>query len=136
MFLQTVSWVKRRTSGKGDWAFWFGLRGGGCVRSFSLLKTGCQWRQLPRDFPAWCAVYYYFYRGSRDGTWVRLHETLRARVRTRCGRHKHPTAGCLDSQSVKGTAVPGVRGYDARKKVNGRKRHILLDPWVYCWLLW
>ena len=94
---------------------------------FYVLKTGCQWRQLPREFPAWCAVYYYFHRWSLDGTWTRIHEILRARVRTRCGRHKHPTAGCLDSQSVKGTAVPGVRGYDAGKKVNGRKRHILVD---------
>lgn len=92
-----------------------------------VLKTGCQWRQLPREFPAWSAVYYYFDRWSRDGTWERLNHMLRARLRQKGGRHKHPTAGCLDSQSVKCTAVPGLRGYDAGKTVNGRKRHILID---------
>ncbi|MGZ8238282.1 MAG: IS5 family transposase, partial [Methylobacter sp.] len=92
-----------------------------------VLKTGCQWRQLPREFPHWTAVYYYFYRGSCDGTWVRLHNVLRSRLRQKMGRHKQPTAGCLDSQSVKGSATPGVRGYDAGKHINGRKRHILVD---------
>lgn len=92
-----------------------------------VLKTGCQWRQLPRDFPAWSAVYYYFYCWTHNGTWERLHNLLRARLREKSGRHKHPTAGCLDSQSVKCTAIPGERGYDAGKKVNGRKRHILVD---------
>jgi putative transposase len=92
-----------------------------------VLKTGSQWRQLPREFPDWRAVYYYFYRWSRDGTWVRLHDLLRSRLRQKLGRHKPPTAGCLDSQSVKGTATPGVRGYDAGKQINGRKRHLLVD---------
>jgi putative transposase len=98
-----------------------------------VLKTGCQWRQLPREFPAWTAVYYYFYRWSQDGTWERLNHTLRSRLRQRGGRHKHPTGACLDSQSVKCTAVPGVRGYDAGKHINGRKRHILVD--TLGWLL-
>jgi putative transposase len=97
------------------------------------LKTGCQWRQLPREFPAWTAVYYYFRRWSADGTWARLHHLLHARLRQKLGRHKHPTAGCLDSQSVKCTAVPGVRGFDAGKGVNGRKRHLLVD--TLGWLL-
>jgi len=92
-----------------------------------VLKTGCPWRQMPREFPAWNAVYYYFHRWLRDGTWERLNHALRSRLRRKGGRHKHPTAGCLDSQSVKGTAVPGPRGYDAGKKVNGRKRHLLVD---------
>ncbi len=91
------------------------------------LKTGCQWRQLPREFPHWTAVYYYFYRWSCNGTWKRLHDLLRSRLRQKLGRHKHPTAGCLDSQSVKGSATPGVRGYDAGKQVNERKRHLLVD---------
>jgi transposase len=91
------------------------------------LKTGCQWRQLPREFPAWTAVYYYFRRWSSDGTWARLHHLLHARLQQKAGRHKHPTAGCLDSQSVKCTAVSGVRGFDAGKGVNGRKRHLLVD---------
>lgn len=92
-----------------------------------ILKTGCQWRQLPRDFPAWEAVYYYFHRWTLDGTWEYLNHQLRSRLRVKSGRHKHPTAGCLDSQSVKSTAIPGERGYDAGKKINGRKRHILVD---------
>jgi putative transposase len=92
-----------------------------------VLKTGCQWRQLPREFPAWAAVYYYFYRWSKDGAWERLNHALRGRLRQKGGRRKHPTGACLDSQSVKCTAVPGVRGYDAGKQVNGRKRHILVD---------
>jgi putative transposase len=58
---------------------------------------------------------------------VRIHKTLRARLRQKLGRHKHPSAGCLDSQSVKGTATPGGRGYDAGKNINGRKRHVLVD---------
>jgi putative transposase len=87
-----------------------------------VLKTGCQWRQLPREFPSWSAVYYDFRRWRLDGTWPRIHDTLRARR-----RHQHPTAGCLDSQSVKGTSTPGARGFDAGKKINGRQRHILVD---------
>ncbi|WP_218138888.1 transposase [Nitrosomonas sp. Nm58] len=69
------------------------------------LKTGCQWRQLPREFPAWSVVHYYFHCWTRNGTWERLHHLLRSRLRARCGRHKNPTAACLDSQSVKCTAA-------------------------------
>src|SRR5947199_7903829 len=89
--------------------------------------TGCQWRMLPRDYPAWQSVYTYFRTFRDDGTWQRLHDRLRAQVRQRVGRHKHPTAGCLDSQSVKTTQVPGVRGFDAAKNIKGRKRHLLVD---------
>lgn len=92
-----------------------------------ILKTGCQWRQLPRDFPNWIAVYYYFDLWRRNGTWERIHHVLRSRLRVQKQRHKHPTAGCMDSQSVKCTAIAGERGYDAGKKINGRKRHILVD---------
>lgn len=89
--------------------------------------SGIQWRMLPHDFPNWSSVYGYFWRWRTTGVWQRIHETLRAQVRQQEGRHKHPTAGCLDSQSVKTTQVPGERGYDAGKQVNGRKRHILVD---------
>jgi len=88
---------------------------------------GIQWRMLPKEYPKWQSVYTYFRQWREDGTWQRLHDTLRAQVRRQAGRHKHPTAGCLDSQSVKTPAVTGIRGYDAGKQVKGRKRHLLVD---------
>jgi putative transposase len=94
---------------------------------FYIVKTGAQWRMLPKEYPKWKSVYHYFRLWRNEGTWQRIHDNLRAKVRQRAGRHKHPTAGSLDSQSVKTTAVPGVRGYDAGKQINGRKRHILVD---------
>lgn len=92
-----------------------------------LIYAGCQWRFIPNDFPKWQSVYYYFARWKKDGTWHRIHETLRSQKRIRVGKHKHPTAGAADSQSVKTTSVPSSRGFDAGKKINGRKRHILVD---------
>lgn len=94
---------------------------------FYLVVSGCQWRMLPREYPNWKSVYHYFRLWRNDGTWQRIHDTLRARERERQGRHKHPTAGCLDSQSVKTTQLPGLRGFDAGKHVMGRKRHLLVD---------
>jgi putative transposase len=88
---------------------------------------GIQWRMLPKEYPKWQSVYHYFQRWQQDHTWERIHDTLRAQVRQKAGRHKQPTAGCLDSQSVKCTAMRGRRGYDSGKKVNGRKRHLLVD---------
>ena len=92
-----------------------------------VVVGGIQWRMLPKEYPAWQSVYGYFRNWRKDHTWQRIHDTLRAKVRRRAGRHKQPTAGCLDSQSVKTTAVPGSRGFDKAKLINGRKRHILVD---------
>jgi putative transposase len=92
-----------------------------------IVVTGAQWRMLPKDYPNWKSVYHYFRLWQKDRIWPRIHDTLRAQVRRRAGRHKHPTAGSMDSQSVKTTQVPGIRGYDSGKHINGRKRHILVD---------
>lgn len=93
-----------------------------------IVVGGIQWRMLPKEYPKWQSVYYYFKTWREDGTWQRIHDTLRAEVRRKKGRHKHPTAGSLDSQSVKtGTTPQGVRGFDGGKLITGRKRHILVD---------
>ncbi len=89
--------------------------------------SGIQWRMLPKEYPKWKSVYHYFRLWRREGIWKRIHDTLRARERQRNGRHKHATAGSLDSQSVKRSAIGGEHGYDAGKKIDGRKRHILVD---------
>jgi len=94
---------------------------------FYVVEGGIQWRMLPHDYPNHNSVYWYFSQWRDSGDWQRIHDTLRAQVRQQEGRHKHPTAGCLDSQSVKTTAVGGERGYDKGKNVNGRKRHVLVD---------
>jgi putative transposase len=94
---------------------------------FYVLVTGCQWRYLPADYPKWQSVYYYFRLWQQNKTWQQIHDRLRCEVRRQANRHKHPTAGCLDSQSVKTTATPGVRGFDSGKKINGRKRDLLVD---------
>lgn len=92
-----------------------------------VLATGVQWRYLLVGYPKWQSVYYYFRKFERDRTWLRVHEQLRSEARRRAGKHPHPTAGCLDSQSVKTVGVSSDFGYDAGKKVKGRKRHILVD---------
>lgn len=94
---------------------------------FYVLVGGIQWRMLPREYPKWKSVYHYFRVWRQDGTWRRIHDTLRATVRRQAGKHKHPTAASLDSQSVKCTHIKGERGFDNGKKVKGRKRHLLVD---------
>ena len=75
-----------------------------------IVRSGCAWRLLPHGFPAWQTVYGYYRRWTKNGTWLRIHDTLRAWVRQKAGRHKHPTAGAIDSQSVKTTALAGIKG--------------------------
>ena len=94
---------------------------------FYVVHGGIQWRMMPKEYPNWSSVYYYFRKWTKNGVWKRIHDMLRAKVRQKERRHKHPTAGCIDSQSVKGSLVPGKRGYDTNKKAKGRKRLILVD---------
>ncbi len=95
---------------------------------FYVLKSGCPWRLLPKDFPPWKTVYDWFRRWRLDGTWERLNTELRERLRCRLGRDPHPSAGIVDSQSARTTGVGGnERGFDPAKKLEGRKRHLLVD---------
>lgn len=94
---------------------------------FYLTKTACQWRNLPAHFAPWRTVYHYFRQWKRSGLWAAIHDHLREHVRLVAGRKRHASAAILDSQSVKSTESSDERGYDAGKKVNGRKRHLLVD---------
>ncbi len=94
---------------------------------FYVLITGCQWRNLPNDYPNPHSVYYHYRKWCRDGTWQRLNRLMGFLERRRLGRKPRPSAAIVDSQSVKVSDIGGVSGYDGFKRIKGRKRHILVD---------
>lgn len=98
-----------------------------------VVRTGCQWRQLPSNFPKWKTVYNVFWRWRKLGLWEQIHDALRRRVRQAAGKKPTPSVAIVDSQSIRTAEGGEERGYDAGKKITGRKRHIAVDTLGLVW---
>lgn len=92
-----------------------------------VARTGCQWRLLPKTFPNWSTVYGIFWKWRNDGLWQQIHDRLREKVRKAAGKKSTPTVAIVDSQSIRTAEGGEERGYDAGKKITGRKRHLAVD---------
>ncbi|MGH7929706.1 MAG: IS5 family transposase [Candidatus Binatia bacterium] len=92
-----------------------------------LVRTGCQWRMLPKTYPNWNTVYGVFRQCREEGIWQRIHDRLREKVRKAAGKKSTPTVAIVDSQSIRTAEGGEERGYDAGKKITGRKRHLAVD---------
>ncbi|MDB4544584.1 IS5 family transposase, partial [Akkermansiaceae bacterium] len=92
-----------------------------------IIRTGGAWRMMPNDLPHWKTCYYYFRLWAKQGYWEKIHHAIRDKARLKVGKKKAPTAAILDSQSIRTASQPGLRGYDAGKRITGRKRHVLVD---------
>lgn len=92
-----------------------------------VVRTGCQWRMLPSDFPKWSTVYGIFWRWRNQGVWQKIHDALREKTRRKAGKKSTPTVAIIDSQSVRTAEGGSRRGYDSGKKITGRKRHLAVD---------
>jgi putative transposase len=94
---------------------------------FYILRGGCSWRMMPKDLPPWSTCYDYFRKWRHGGTWSKINDALRTQVRHRDQRTKSPSLAIIDTQSVKTTEQGGPRGKDPHKRINGRKRHLVVD---------